>query len=220
VINSVFTDTANFGVHFGFVDGGIMSNNNAYSADREVFGVEPDPNTSATNVVISNNSIVGTAKVRGTCTGLIILTTTSGGSFDGITVTGNVMRQPFKSDTSNPGITVLGGNAVNVVGNTIHAMDGPGIVVGSPEIATTGVSLTSNAIHDCGRSGGWPGIKLSNAHHCNVTSNYVHGPSHTQSVAETDGAGENMISLNTLRDRIAVGQIGLGTLFFGNKTAI
>jgi hypothetical protein len=183
-------------MHFGYVDGGVMANNTAYNAGREVFGVEPDPGVSSTNVVISGNSILGTTKVNGTTTGLIIVTTTSGGSVSGVTISGNVMRQPAVSDTSNPGISVLGATAVSVTGNTVHDMDGSGISIGSADIPTTGVLVTGNMIYNCGRTGGLPGIRLRNAHRCSVTGNYVYSSASFPSLAEEAGATGNQIGTN------------------------
>ena len=214
IVNCVLADTANFGMHMGYVDGGLMANNTALNADREVFGVEPDPGVSATNVVISGNTILGTTSVNGTSTGLIIVTTTSGGTVDGVTVTGNVMRQPSPSDTSNPGIGVYGAAAVTVTGNTVHDMDGPGILV----YDATGVLIVGNTVNNCARSGGWPGIRLVKANHCSLTGNYVYGPSHTYSVGEESGAADNLIGANFLRDAAPVGPLGPGTVVFGNKS--
>ena len=214
VVNCIFADTANFGLHFGFVDGGVMANNTALNAGREVFGVEPDPGVSATNVVISGNTILGTAAVNGTETGLIIVTTTSGGTVDGVTVTGNVLRQPSPSGTSNPGIHVLGATAVNLTGNVVHDMDGPGIQITS----ASGVVVAANTINNCGRKGDLPGIKLDNASHCSVTANYVYGSSHSYGIAEVAGASNNLICSNFLRDSRPVGPIGSGTVVFGNKS--
>ena len=196
IVNCVLSETENFGMHFGYVDGGVMANNTAYNAGREVFGVEPDPGVSSTNVVISGNSILGTTKVNGTTTGLIIVTTTSGGSVSGVTISGNVMRQPAVSDTSNPGISVLGATAVSVTGNTVHDMDGSGISIGSADIPTTGVLVTGNMIYNCGRTGGLPGIRLRNAHRCSVTGNYVYSSDSFPSLAEEAGATGNQIGTN------------------------
>ena len=214
VVNCVFADTANFGMHLGYVDGGLMANNTALNADREVFGVEPDPGVSATNVVISGNTILGTTSVNGSSTGLIIITTTSGGTVDGVTVTGNVMRQPSPSDTSNPGISVLGATSVTVTGNTVYDMDGPGIMVSD----TTGVLIAGNTVNNCARSGGLPGLRLSNANHCSVTGNYVSGAGHTYSVGEDSGAANNLIGANFLRDAVPMGPVGPGTVVLGNKS--
>ena len=196
IVNCLLADTENFGMHFGYVDGGVMSNNTARNAGREVFGVEPDPGVWATNVVISGNSIVGTTKINGTATGLIIVTVTSGGSVNGVTVSGNVMRQPSVSDTLNPGIAVLGATAVSISGNTIHEMDGPGISIGDAGNPTTGVLVSGNMIYDCGRAGGVAGIRLRNAHSCSVTGNYVNSSSSAPAVVEEAGSADNQIVAN------------------------
>ena len=214
VVNCILADSANFGLHFGFVDGGVMANNTALNADREVFGVEPDPGVSATNVVISGNTILGTASVDGTETGLIIVTTTSGGVVDGVTVTGNVLRQPSPSGTANPGIHVLGATAVNLTGNVVHDMDGPGIQVSG----TNGVVVAANTVNNCGRKGDIPGIRLHNATHCSVTANYVSGVSHSYGIEEDAGASNNLICSNFLRDLRPIGPVGSGTVAFGNKS--
>ncbi len=209
IVNCVLSDTENFGMHFGYVDGGVMSNNTANNAGREVFGVEPDPGVSSTNVVISGNSILGTSRINGSTTGLIIVTTASGGSVSGVSISGNVMRQSSISDTRNPGISVLGATAVTVTGNTIHDMDGSGIAIGNGDIPTSGVLAAGNMIYNCGRTDGQAGICLRNARNCAVSGNYVYSSSAYPSVAEEAGSAQNRVEGNFLGEYSAVYESGV-----------
>ena len=217
VVNCTFADTSNFGVQVGYVNGCVIANNNAHNAGREVFGVEPEIGSAASNVVITGNTITGAESVNGSVTGLIIATVSSGGTIAGVTITGNVLRHPSGLGTYNPGVLVLGGDAVNITANSIHGMPGSGIQIGNKAHPTSGVVISGNTVSDCGRSIGAPGIRLRNASHCTVTGNYVHGSGHTSSIAEEFGSNDNLIGVNSLRDATPVDSSAEGTAVFGNK---
>ena len=217
VVNCHFAQTGNFGVQPGYVDGCIMANNTAYEADREVFAIEPEAGTSGKNVVISGNAILGNNTIDGSATGLIIATTSSGGTIDGVTITGNTLNS-LQPEAANPGILILGASGVSISGNAIYRMPGAGILIGNTQHATTGVVISGNTITDCARSGGSPGIQLRNANHCVVTGNYIYGTNHSHSVLEQLASADNLISNNVLRDNEPVGTPSTGTAVFNNKS--
>jgi hypothetical protein len=119
VVNCYFSETSNFAVQPGFVDGCVIANNTAENCFREVFSCEPEDGlfesvgptgAYAKNVVISGNTCVGSNIVGGSLTGIIVVTGTSGGVVQGVSVTGNSIRQYGNTvQTVNLTGTVTGG---------------------------------------------------------------------------------------------------------------
>jgi hypothetical protein len=222
VTNCYFADVGNYGVQVGFVDGCVMSNNVAYEADREVFGVEPEgAGSSSKNVAIIGNTIYGSLAVMGTSTGLIVVTESSSGSVYGVTVSGNTLRQAPGAGTGaeNPGILVLGGDSISVTGNCCYDMHGPGIQISNALLPTFGVVVQGNSVFNCGLTGSHPGIKLRNAYRCVVSGNHVVGASHTVSISEEASSANNLIFGNYLQDATPLSAAGTGSLIYGNKNA-
>jgi hypothetical protein len=222
VTNCYFADVGNYGVQVGFVDGCVMSNNVAFEADREVFGVEPEGvGSSSKNVAIIGNTIYGSLNVMGTSTGLIVVTESSLGSIFGVTVAGNTLRQAPGAGTGdqNPGILVLGGDAITVTGNSCHDMHGPGIQISNALLQTFGVVVQGNSVFNCGLTGSHAGIKLRNAYRCVVSGNHVVGASHTVGISEEASSANNLIFGNYLQDATPLSAAGSGSLIYGNKNA-
>lgn len=222
VVNCVFTNSRNFGVHAGYVDGMVMSNNTAYETFREIFGVEPYSATTSKNIVISNNTVVGSITVTGTQTGIIVITESSGGTIEGVTISGNTLRMPEAGDTENPGILVAGGESITITGNAIYGCDGHGMLIGNADLPTEGVVIQGNSIVDCGRTsmvGEWAGIKLRYGRRTTVTGNYIYGTNHDYGILEDTGCNNNLIALNNLRDTVPVSTVvyNAGTVIFANK---
>jgi hypothetical protein len=219
IVNCRFKDTTNFGVAVSYVDGALIANNLCENAGREVLGVEPEASCVAQNVTIANNVIIGATTVVGSSTGFIVITESSGGTIDNVTVTGNSIRQVATPASAQTGITVIGAANVNVTGNTVQGMGGVGIQAGNLDYATTGVVIAGNTVTDCGVHTSNPAIYLRNAQSCSVTGNYVFGAGHSFSIIENGGAANNLISANILRDTVPFDAAGTGTLRFGNKNA-
>ena len=219
VVNCVFTESKNFGCQVGYVDGCVMSNNTAYAADREVFGVEPEVGCVAKNVTISNNTIIGNV-TTGPQNCLIAVTQGSGGAVHNVCVTGNSLRQPPGGDSTTSGILVYGGAGVTVTGNSIYQMDASGIQLGNAKNQTTGVVVSGNSIIDCNQSdGGFSGIRMLNADHCTIIGNYILGEKHVEGIVESTPSGDNLIVMNYLRDSTPLTlKYNSGTVAMGNKT--
>ena len=218
VVNCDLRDVWNYGVQVGDVDGCVIANNTASNAYREVYGVEPEAASTARNVVISGNTVAGSATVRGSVTGLIVATEGSGGTIHGLTISGNSLRQPSTSASDNPGIAIYGGTAITITGNTCYGLDGAGISIGSGASPTDGVVVQGNSVTNCGLNSGFAGIRLRNGTRCAVTGNYVYGASHAAGVEETLTAGNNLVAWNYLRDTTPVTTVsGSDTLVMGNK---
>ena len=219
VVNCVFTESLNFGCQVGYVDGCVMSNNTAYAADREVFGVEPEVGCVAKNVTISNNTIMGSV-TTGSQNCLIAVTVGSGGDLYNVAVTGNSLRQPLGGTSTASGILVYGGTGVTVTGNTIYQMDASGIAIGNALNQSTGVVVSGNSIIDCNQSQGiFSGIRMLNGDHCIIIGNYIQGANHVYGIEEANPSGDNLIALNHLRDSAPLSlRYNSGTVAVGNKT--
>lgn len=221
ITNCVMRDSGNnFFIQAGHVDGFIMANNVAYDVDREVFGVEPEgASSSAKNVVIANNTIYGSAEITGSNTGLIIVTTSSGGSVSGVTITGNVMRQASPYTDPNVGINVLGATDVTITGNVVYQMGSTGILIGNTDYPVSGAVIQGNSVRDCCLNDSSSGIGLVKSSHCVVSGNYVYGANHTVGVSELTASTNNLITGNVLRDATPLSLLYTsGSVAFNNKT--
>ena len=218
IVNCSLDTPANFGLHFGWVDGGVMANNTGYNVAREIFGVEPYGGSMSKNITIANNTIIGSATIPGSYTGLIVITESSGGPIDNVAVTGNSIRQDGDGSTVNPGIGVVGGTGIAISGNTISHMDGPGIAIGNADSPTYGVTVFGNTIVDCCQNiSDGAGIYLRYGRNCAVVGNSISGANHVYSVHSHIGSNNNLIALNQLNGDPVAAEYSDGSQVFGNK---
>jgi hypothetical protein len=222
VVNSRFASCDNFGIQFSYVLNGVAANNTFDDCYREAVGVEPESAVTAKNISIVGNSFTtGTIPAGGSSTGVIIVTTSSGGTIDGVSIAGNSIRNTLATLTNvNPGIDILGANDnVTITANNINGTNGPCISVGNSSTTTIGVSIIGNVLTTCGegQAGTFAqgGISLRAAIQATVVGNYIKGTHHSASVYESQsGAGRNLIAWNQLLDSTPV------TLLAGSHTFV
>lgn len=209
----LFQNTNNFGVQLGFVRNVSITTNTFDNCYREAVGVEPETGGSAENVTVTANTITTGAPGTGgggSATGLLIITTNSGGAIAGVSMSANNI-----SGTSIIAANTLGGILVNkgatgsltgvvLEGNTIRNMNGQGIVGGTAAGITEGVRCVGNQIINCNLgenlTPNGAGIGLRAARRWMVEGNFVEGAKHVASVEETSSVQNNRIVGNYLRD--------------------
>lgn len=208
-----FKAADNFCVQFGGVIRGVIKGNIAEDCYREVYGVEPGTGLTASDITIAGNiAVTGTTKnSTSTSTGVIVVTESSGGTVRDVTVSANNVSAstPIAGDPL-AGIIVVGGQAVNITGNTVRSMNGPGIAIGTAStINTVGTSVVGNKVFDCNQGGHTSvndvGIRLRNAYEIQVGLNTVKGPKHRLPVEETSITG-------------TAGSVIAGNIFIGNAS--
>jgi hypothetical protein len=209
----LFQSSNNFGVQLSYVTNGAITGNIFDDCYREAVGVEPEKECIATNISISGNVFTtGTVPSGGSATGVIVVTTSSEGTFSNVSVSGNsITNTAITAANSQPGINVLGINGdskVNLTGNNIVGMNGNGISIGNASIATGGVTVVGNQIVQCNEGNNTEfsgaGISLRQAFRCTLIGNYIDGNHHTASIYESQsGAGRNLIIANHLLDTTA-----------------
>lgn len=201
-----FKRTNNFGIQFSFIEGGVVTGCVFEDCYREVIGVEPESGCTAQDVTITGNTITTGTVDTGTATGVIVVTESSGGTIDGVVVSGNNLRNTNTvASNANPGILVLGADNVVLSGNTIIGMNGQGIAIGSASFATSSTLVTNNVVRSCNAGSNTTfngaGISLRQAFQCVLTGNWIFGSGHTASIYESQsGAGRNVIVGNQLLD--------------------
>ncbi len=210
VTNCRFQSANNFGVQLSYVTNATVTGNIFDDCYREAVGVEPETGCIATNVTITGNAFtMGTIPSGGTATGVIVITESSGGAVQQVTVTSNVITNTLATSTDlNPGITVLvaGNKGIGLIGNQINGMNGNGITVGSASFSTIGVMIVSNTVINCNASNSGTlytgaGISLRHASQCVLAANYINGTYHTASVYESQsGVGRNLLVGNQFAD--------------------
>jgi hypothetical protein len=226
VTDCFFQAADNFCVQFGSVVGGVIARNRAVDCYREVCGVEPGAGFEAANITITGNVVsTGTTKhSSSTATGVIVVTESSGGTVRNVAVTGNsVQAEAVISTNVLPGITVIGGDAVTVTGNSVRNLNGPGISVGAGGFTTTGTLVTGNVVKDCNQGGNSTpddvGVKIRNATSVTVAANRISGSAHRVGIEETSSpvTAGNLFAHNHLAGNAArVATLAGGTVWDSN----
>jgi hypothetical protein len=209
VTNSRFGNCDNFGVAVSYVLNAVIANNTFDDCYREAIGVEPEASCTAHGISITGNSFTtGTVPRGGSATGVIIITTTSGGKVDGVAVAGNTIRNTAPTvGNANPGIAVLGGTGVSLASNVVNGTNGPCISIGNASRGTSGVMIVANHLTGCGEgrleSFNQAGISLRRAMRCTLIGNYIEGSHDNASIYESQsGTTDNLIALNQLPESL------------------
>lgn len=171
VVNCYFSETGNFAVQPGFVDGCVIANNTAENCYREVFSCEPEdglfPSVGVTgayakNVTISGNTCLTANVLGGTQTGAIVVTASSGGVVSGVSVTGNTVRQygndrqrVYFTGTVTGGTFTLGflGETTGAIAWNASAATVQTALRALSTIGATGVNVSTAVIEPAGISG-------------------------------------------------------------------
>jgi Right handed beta helix region len=124
VVGCRFEHTNNFGVQLGNVLNASVTGNTFTDCFREVIGIEPEIGCVAKNVSVTGNAITtGTIDPHGSNTGNIVVTQSSGGTCDTVTVAGNAIRNLYTTQVTEIVMTATGGTfTVTVDGQTTPAM--------------------------------------------------------------------------------------------------
>lgn len=223
IVNCYFEGGDNFAVQLGFVLNAVVANCQFKDCFREVIGVEPEgAGSSAKNVSIIGNQITTPSTGGGTFTGVIVLTETSGGTIEDVSLVGNTIQNTTVIDSNlQPGIMILGATSVIISGNTVRDANGVGIQLGSAGQAPRDCIVSGNTIINA-NAGNNPGsesvgIRLRAATDCQVSNNRVSGANVATGIAEQSGANRNRVFNNVLVGCTAgVALTGAGSVEYNN----
>lgn len=200
VRNSYFYYTGNFGIQYGNVKNGVITNNKFSNGYREIIGVEPYGEKGlAQDIIITNNFIWNKdVTYNGTPTGKLIITDSSGGVAKEILVKNNVIQEEIDMGNNLPGIAVYGSEKVEVINNTISNIGGIGIMITSTYgKAAEKILIKGNKVINCSLRGAYGGIKLKDTFETIISENYVYGSEHSYDILE-EGTSEKNRFLNNI----------------------
>lgn len=125
------------------IDNNVIENISG-TAPGAAIDVEPNPNQTSKNVILSNNIIKNTVR------GIIISAASAGSSIDNVKVIGNIIEH---NNASAPQLTVSKGNSVQIIDNLFNISNASsGILqIGLP----TNFKLSNNEFIDCNMTGSY-----------------------------------------------------------------
>jgi hypothetical protein len=198
----------NFGIAYGNVSGGTLSNNLFTNAWREAIGLECWGNTSAVEDIVVEGNILRMSSDPANhyigSVGPAILVGGAGASYGGVTrrclVKGNVITIDNPAGVlAYSGIVVVGGLSaayaaedIQIEGNTIYNAPANGIGIGSlGSVQQRIVSRGNTIINPNNVNNGYHGIFLRGATDCVFQGDVIVGNKHAYSVFEDIGSTGN-----------------------------
>lgn len=198
----------NFGIAFGNVSGGTITNNLFSDAYREAIGLECWGNTSAVeDVVVSGNILRMNTRAGnhvGGSVGPAILVGGAGHSYGGVTRRCKLANNVITIDnvaglTSYGGIFVIGGTAdayaaedIDIVDNTVYNAPAQGMNFGALGSFTRRVTTRGNRlINPNNANTTYSAIQLRNAQDCVMVGDVIIGNKHVYSVFEDVSSSGN-----------------------------